>query len=94
MSFQFAEEDGRIVAKDAQGLEVGEVTFSHEKEDVIVIDHTGVDPTLRGQGLAGKLVRQVVEKAKKEGLKVVPVCSYAKNEFEKNEEYKEVLAVK
>ena len=92
MSFQFAEEDGRFVAKDAQGLEVGEVTFSRDGENVIVIDHTGVDPAQRGQGLAAQLVSHVVEKAKNEGLKIVPVCWYAKKEFEEKAEYKEVLA--
>ncbi|MGA9228505.1 MAG: GNAT family N-acetyltransferase [Mesobacillus sp.] len=94
MSFQFAEENGRFVVKDAQGLEVGEVTFSRDGEDVIVIDHTGLDPAQRGQGLAEELVRHVVEKAKNEGLKIVPLCSYAKKEFEKKTEYKEVLAEK
>ena len=92
MSFQFSEENGRFVAKDDQGLEAGEVTFTRDGEDVLVIDHTGVDPAQRGQGLAEELVRHVVEKAKNEGKKIVPLCSFAKKEFEKNADYKEVLA--
>lgn len=92
MAFQFAEEDGRFVAKDADGLEVGEVTFTRDGDDVLVIDHTGVDPSQRGQGLAEQLVRHVYEKAKKEGLKVDPVCWYAKKVFE--EKYQEVLVQK
>lgn len=90
MSYQFAEEEGRFVARDSQGLEVGEVTFRRDGEGVIVINHTGVDPAQRGQGLAEELVRHVVEKAKNEGLKIVPLCSYAKKEFDKKEEYREV----
>ncbi len=91
MSYQYSEEDGRFVAKDAEGLEVGEVTFTRDGDDVLVIDHTGVDPAARGQGVAEELVRQVFEKAKNEGMKVEPVCSYAKKEFERKPEYKEVL---
>jgi uncharacterized protein len=91
MSFQYVEENNRFTAKDSQGIEAGEVTFSRGGEGVLVIDHTGVDPDYRGQGVAEELVRKVVEKAKKEGLKVQPVCSYAKREFEKHEDYREVL---
>ena len=91
MSFKYEEEDGRFVAKDAEGLEVGEVTFTRDGDDYLVIDHTGVDPANRGQGVAEKLVGHVVEKAKKEGLKVEPVCSFAQKEFEQKSEYKEVL---
>ncbi|MGV2941640.1 GNAT family N-acetyltransferase [Mesobacillus sp. LC4] len=91
MSFEYTEEDGRFVAKDADGLEVGEVTYTRDGDEVLIIDHTGVDPANRGQGVAEELVRQVVEKAKYEGLKVEPVCSFAQREFERKSEYKEVL---
>lgn len=91
MSFKYAEEDGRFVAKDADGLEVGEVTYTRDGDEVLIIDHTGVDPANRGQGVAEELVRQVVEKARNEGLKVDPVCSFAQKEFETKSEYKEVL---
>lgn len=91
MAFQYSEEDGRIVAKDADGLEVGEVTYTRDGDKVLVINHTGVDPANRGKGIAEELVRQVAEKAKNEGLKVEPVCSFAQKEFERKSEYKEVL---
>jgi uncharacterized protein len=91
MSFEYTEEDGRFVAKDADGLEVGEVTYTRDGDEVLIINHTGVDPANRGQGVAEELVRQVVEKARKEGVKVEPVCSYAQKEFERKSEYEEVL---
>lgn len=91
MSFEYTEEDGRFVAKDADGLEVGEVTYTRDGDEVLIINHTGVDPANRGQGVAEELVRQVVEKARKEGKKVEPVCSFAQREFERKSEYKEVL---
>ncbi|MEW8970463.1 MAG: GNAT family N-acetyltransferase [Mesobacillus sp.] len=91
MSFEYTQEDGRFVAKDKDGLEVGEVTYTRDGDEVLIINHTGVDPANRGQGVAEELVRQVVEKAKKEGLKVEPVCSFAQREFERKSEYQEVL---
>lgn len=91
MSLQIAEEENRFAAKDSDGLEVGEITYSRGGNDVLIIEHTGVDPDYRGQGLAEDLVEKVVEKAKKEGLKIKPVCSFAKKEFEKKEEYREFL---
>ncbi|HAQ07209.1 MAG TPA: N-acetyltransferase [Bacillus bacterium] len=92
MSLQFAKEDNRFVAKDSDGLEVGEITYRRGGNDVLVIEHTGVDPDYRGQGLAEDLVEKVVEKARNEGFKIKPVCSFAKKEFEKKEEYREFLA--
>lgn len=91
MSFQISQEDGRFVAKDTDGLEVGEVTFIRNGDKVLVINHTGVDPAYRGHGIAGELVRHVAEKAKNEGLKIDPVCTYAKKELERDPKYSGIL---
>ena len=56
-----------------------------------MIDHTFVDPSLRGQGIAGKLMGKVIEMAREEGYKLVPVCSYAVAYFRRHEEAKDVL---
>lgn len=90
MSYQFEEEAGRIVLKDQEGKEAGEITFTREGDDVIIIDHTGVEQAHRGQGLAGELVNKVVEKAKEENLKVMPVCPFAKKQFEEHTDYQAV----
>lgn len=91
MGYQFDEESSRFVVKDAEGKEAGEVTYSKAGDSVLIIDHTGVDEAHRGQGLAAKLVNKVVEKAKKEDLKIMPLCPFAKKEFDENADYKEVL---
>lgn len=91
MKYQFEEEENRFVVKDNKSNEVGEVTYSKAGANILIIDHTGIDDAHRGQGLAEKLVLQVVEKAKKEDLKIMPLCPFAKREFEKNAEYSEVL---
>ena len=47
----------------------------------MAIFHTFTDPELRGQGLAEKLTQAAFEYAKKNGLRVVPTCSYVKDTF-------------
>src|SRR3954447_11105282 len=43
----------------------------------LVLIHTGVPDELEGRGLGGQLVRAALEKAKAEGLTVVPRCPFA-----------------
>ncbi len=58
----------------------------------IAVDHTYVSPSLRGQGIARKLVMLVVEHAKKEGLLIVPLCSYAQMVLEEDPELSALIA--
>ncbi|HCC00951.1 MAG TPA: N-acetyltransferase [Ruminococcaceae bacterium] len=84
------EEKGRLVALDEQGKQAGELLIS-EDGDTITIEHTRVDGEHKGQGIAGKLVLSSVEKARREGKKIVAVCPFAKKEFAKKPEYQDVL---
>lgn len=43
----------------------------------MVISYVEAPPSLRGTGAAGRLMAGVVETARAEGLKIVPLCSYA-----------------
>ena len=66
-------------------------TWSDAGPDIMIIDHTFVDPAYRGQKLAEKLVYTGVELARRDGKKIIPLCPYAKKEFEKKPEYQDVL---
>lgn len=50
--------------------------------DVHDAQHTIVKPEFGGQGLAGELVKKLVEDAKKEGKKIKPTCSYVLKKLE------------
>ena len=60
--------------------------------DVMTITHTGVPPSLRGHGIAGKLTRRALETARERGWKVVPACTYAASFLTKHREYRDLLA--
>lgn len=89
--YQFVEEEKRIVVNDHNENEVGEITFIQSGKNTIIIDHTGVKESHRGQGLAEQLVLKVVNKAKREQLKIIPLCPFAKKEFDLKREYSDVL---
>ena len=89
---EYKQEEKRIAVYD-NGREVGEVTWTNAGDSVI-IDHTYVDVSQRGKGIAAELVRLVVEMAKVEGYTIVPLCSYAKYEFDRKPEYQRFQAGK
>jgi len=55
-----------------------------------VITHVGVHPSLRGQGVAGKIVEVGLEYARKNSFRVVPMCSYAAAYIRRHPEYAEL----
>lgn len=87
---QFQEEKGRFYLLDEDGKLSAEVTY--RGEDVYAIDHTFVRGDLRGQGVAQELIKAVVDKARADNKKIIPVCSYAVKQFETVPEYADVLA--
>ena len=68
-----------------------EIHYVRNGKDSIIIDHTVVSDSLRGQGVGQALVERVVEFARTEGLKVMPLCPFAKSQFDRNEAYADVL---
>ncbi|SMF91081.1 hypothetical protein SAMN02982917_0102 [Azospirillum oryzae] len=50
----------------------------------LVISYVEAPPSLRGTGAAGRLMEGVVETARAEGLKIVPLCSYAATWIRRN----------
>lgn len=54
--------------------------------------HTEVDPTVRGKGLAGRLVGEALKDTRDAGLKADPVCPYVAAYFKRHPEYQDLLA--
>lgn len=83
---EFITEKDRIYATDLSDNVIAEVTFP-TVEGISTIDHTFVDPSLRGQGVAGKLVKMAAEKILANGNKIGATCSYAVTWFKRHPEY-------
>lgn len=88
---EIKEEQDRFVLLNDENQEIGEMTWSNAGEKMMIIDHTFVETTYRGQKLAEKLVYNGVEKARREGKKIIPLCPFAKKEFDRKPEYGDVL---
>lgn len=74
-----------------EGKRLAEMTYSIAGTALIIIDHTEVDETLKGQGVGRQLLKVIVEKARKESLKILPLCPFAKSVFDKDESIRDVL---
>ena len=74
-----------------EGKRLAEMTYTVAGSRVI-IDHTTVDDSLRGQGIGAKLVRGAVDWARSDNVKLMPLCPYAKSVFDKTPDYSDVLA--
>jgi len=70
-------------AASVGGEEAGVMTYTWAGEHKFIIDHTEVNPDFSGQGVGRKLVMAAVEFAREKGLKILPLCPYAKSVFEK-----------
>jgi uncharacterized protein len=52
----------------------------------LIVYHTEVSDKLKGQGVASKLLSDMVEYARKNNLKVVPLCPYVLAQFKRHPE--------
>lgn len=86
----FEHEKGRFYMNDENGQMQAEIIYKYV-DDHIAATHTFVDPKLRGQGLAQKLVDEVVQLAREEKKKIDPVCPYVLRLFEQGQQYKDVF---
>lgn len=71
---------------------IAEITFKDKDEQTIIADHTFVSDQLRGQGIAGKLLNELIAFAREENKRIVPECSYVKAKMEKSSELHDLIA--
>ena len=76
---------------DIDGKQEAKMTFVFAGDDKIIIDHTEVNPGNEGKGLGKKMVVKAVEYARENGIKIVPLCPFAKSVFDKTPEFSDVL---
>ena len=74
---------GKMAMNYDFNTEIGECNFE-ETEDIWNITHTEVNEKYQGQGIAKKLVENIMENAKRLNKTIEATCSYAKKVIEKN----------
>jgi predicted GNAT family acetyltransferase len=69
-----------------------EMTYSRASPTLIIIDHTEVPDALRGRGVGQALVERAVLDARREGFRIIPLCPFAKAQFERHPAWRDVLS--
>ena len=81
---------GRFYVGDKTN-KLAEMTYSKAGDNMIIIDHTEVSEQLRGQNVGKQLVMKAVEMAREKGIKILPLCPYAKSVFDRDQSISDVL---
>ncbi len=81
---EFKKEESRIYVDDENGKILAVIEFEKIDNNKYDIYHTFVDESLRGQGIASKLVEAAIKEIKARGGEVQATCSYAKTWIEKH----------
>jgi uncharacterized protein len=95
-------ESGRIQQefdgkKGAFFIEVNQIRFAEMVYVMagpkrMIIEHTEVNDSLKGQGIGQQLLEKLVEFVRNEEIKVIPLCPFAKAQFRKREDLQNVLS--
>jgi predicted GNAT family acetyltransferase len=81
-------ERGRFEMDTSAGLAVALYRLS---PGTMTIYHTEVPVALRGRGLGYRLVRGVLEEARRLDLKVVPACPFVRAVIDRHPEFQDLL---
>jgi len=77
------EQDGRRLAT---------MTYSLAGDELVIIDHTDVDASLRGTGAGKALVGAAVAWARDSARRILPLCPFARSVFERTPEFADIKA--
>ena len=88
MEYNFIHEKNRIYLKNEKEELIAEITFPNKDEKTVIINHTFVDESLRGKGIANLLIKEVLKELEKNNMKCIATCSFAISWFERNKEEK------
>lgn len=76
---------------DDNGTEAGMMTYSVAGTGKIIIDHTEVNPAYSGKGVGKQLVMAAVDYARKNNIKIMPLCTFASSVFQKDASIQDVM---
>lgn len=93
MEIKHKESDSRgmFYIENDKGL-IAELTYHKSENDVLTIDHTEVKREMENQGIGSRLIKESVEYARKNDLKIDPLCPFAEVQFDMHKSYADVRA--
>ncbi|MEJ7626281.1 MAG: GNAT family N-acetyltransferase [Ferruginibacter sp.] len=74
---------GGVFLIEKDNRRIAEMTYTLDSE-IMIIEHTVVDASLRGKNIGLQLVNKACEYAKENNLKINPVCTFVQSVFKKN----------
>ena len=93
MQIDHVERDGRgaFLIRNEKGVRVAEMTYHASGDSEFNIDHTEVDPSLRGQGVGERLLDAAVRHARDNELKIRATCRFALLKLQREPEFGDVF---
>ena len=75
-------------------VEAGQIVVADYRRDGqrLIIDHVEAPVALRGTGAAGRFMQALAAHARAHGLKIVPLCGYARAWLLRNEASRDLIA--
>lgn len=86
MELNLVKKGHAFIQYDDKGKAIAKITYKPKGENIVIANHTYVDPVLRGQGIAEKLLDHLVAQMEAEGKKIEAACPYIVNKFNKEPE--------
>lgn len=91
-TIQHQEQDSKGAFFIQQGNQrLAEMTYSRTGPTLIIIDHTEVGESLKGQGAGRQLLDALVAWVRSTDTKVIALCPFAKAQFDKDPSIRDVL---
>lgn len=82
---------GRWVAR-IDGIDaLGEITFTRRGPGRISADHTGVPEAMAGRGVAQALLARMLEDARTEGFRIIPLCPFVRKQYARHPEWADLF---
>lgn len=85
MIIRFEKDEQQAQAFDGDN-KIGYCSYDEKIDSTWAITHTVVDKEYGGQGIAEDLLDEVCDNARKENVKIIPICSYAVKKFDEHPE--------
>lgn len=81
---EFEKEGTSFVLHNEKGDKIAEIHYEETGKNYVIANHTVVDESLRGQGIAEQLLDKLVEEMEKENKLIYATCSFVIWKFQEN----------